>query len=265
MTSGIPDYLSQDNFIADYTDNPNKNWLPEEIVDYVAKKPLLFPPGTAWNYSNTNYILAGMIIAKLTGHTVEEEMNRRFFSLYNSSHLDLKNTHYITNHYPIPIAPSMTHGYMYKLHISGKFFPPKTDMTYFSLSYGGAAGAIVSNTEDITQWVRALLTPNKVLPAKQLNELMTLVSVKTGKPLKTPDEKDPNGFGLGIGVSYPGKEVPGLVVNYEGQTFGYRAQYFYFLNQNLLITGIVNSSVDASNDHLGKLLMNAYKVWKISK
>jgi len=236
--------------------------LPEEEVDYVAHLPLLFPPGTKWNYSNTNYILAGMIISKLTGHTLEQEINNRFLASNNSSHLTLHNTYYVTHFYPREIAPRMMHGYHFGGDI-GKFIPLTADVTNFSLSYAGAAGAIVSNTTDVTQWIAALLTPNKILPTKQLNELMTLVSMRTGRPLVTPNDQDRDGFGLGIGVAIPGADLPGLIINYEGMTLGYRAQYLYFKKKNLLIAGAVNSSVtdnDAEhNDHLtADLLIKAY-------
>lgn len=152
----------------------------------------------------------------------------------------------------------MVHGYRFGGNI-GKYIPIKTDVTYFSLSYAGAAGAIVSNSEDITHWVRALLTPNNVLPKKQLEELITLVSVKTGKPLKTPNEEDPNGVGLGIGLSYVDKDFPGLMFNYEGMTMGYRAQYIYIPNKNLIISAITNSSIEQENDHLMELIGNVYE------
>ena len=259
MTSGIPDYLADDKYLQDLANDSYKQWLPEEEISYVAKKPLLFLPGTKWNYSNTNYILAGMIITKLTGHTVEEEINSRFLAPNNSSHLRLQNTFYISHQYPSRIIPRMVHGY----HLGGtigKFIPLKADLTMFSLSYAGAAGAVVSNTEDITHWVRSLLTVNKVLPPKQLEELTTLVSQQTGKLLKTPDESDPDGFGLGIGLSYAGADIPGLIFNYAGMTMGYRAIYFYFLNQNLILAAATNSSENDNNEHLRELLVNAYQV-----
>lgn len=257
MTSGIPDYLEDNHYLQDLTNSPYKQWQPEEELRSVAKKPLLFLPGTKWDYSNTNYILAGMIISRVTGHTVEEEMNKRFLAPNNSSHLQLKNTFYVSHQYPSDIAPRMVHGYHFGGTI-GKFIPLKTDITAFSLSYAGAAGAVISNTEDISQWVRALLTVNKILPLKQHTELTTLVSTITGKPLKTPNENDPNGFGLGVGFSYVGHDIPGLIFNYGGMTMGYRALYFYILDQNLVLAATTNSSVNEDNDHLGTLLANTY-------
>lgn len=257
MTSGIPDYLNDDHYLQDIAHNPYKQWQPEEQLNYVAKKTLLFSPGTKWSYSNTNYILAGLIIRKLTGHSVEEEMNKRFFASANTSHLNLKNTFYIMHQYPVGVAKRMVHGYRFGGNI-GKFIPLKTDITDFSLSYAGAAGALVSNTDDIAQWIRTLLTTNKILPAKQLKELMTLVSMSTGKPLKIPTGDDPNGFGLGIGLSYAESDFPGLIVNYEGMTMGYRAQYIYVPTLNLLISVTTNSSVDPDNDHLMELIGSVY-------
>lgn len=258
MTSGIPDYLTDNYYLQDLASNPYKRWLPEEQMSYVIKKQLLFIPGTRWDYSNTNYILLGMIISKLTGRTIEDEITNRFLALNNSSHLNLMNTFYVSHQYPKLIESRLVHGYRFGGNI-GKWIPLKTDVTQYSLSYAGAAGAMVSNSEDVTLWIRTLFTTTQVLQAKQLNELKTLVSTTTGKPVKKLTAEDPNGFGLGIGFSYV-PDFPSLVINFEGMTMGYRAQYIFILDKNLIIAATTNSSVDQDNDHLIELLNDTYEV-----
>ncbi|CEG58645.1 serine hydrolase domain-containing protein [Legionella fallonii] len=257
MTSGIPDYLEDSNYLQDLANNPHKQWLSEEKLSYVMNKPLLFAPGTKWNYSNTNYILAGLIITKLTGNSVAEELNERFLAPNNPYRLHLQNTFYVSHQYPEYVIPRMVHGYFFG-GTSEQFIPYETDITDYSLSYAEPAGAIVSNSEDITQWVRALLTPNRVLTQKQLSELTTLVSTITGQPLTTPNRDNPNGFGLGIGLSYMEPKFPGLIFNYEGMTIGYRAQYIYIPKENIIISATTNSSVNPDNDHLIELISDAY-------
>lgn len=259
MTSGIPDYLEEGDYLRDLANNPHKEWSPTEKLNYVLDKPLLFAPGSQWNYSNTNYILAGLIITKLTGNSVEEEINKRFLSHNNPARLHLNNTFYVSHQYPESIISRMVHGYFFG-GAAGTFVPLETDITYFSLSYAGAAGALVSDSRDIAQWTRALLTPAQVLSQKQLAELTTLVSTATGQPLATPNQENPNGFGLGIGLSYMGTNFPGLIYNYEGITIGYRAQYIYIPQKNLIISAMTNSSTDPNNDHLLELISEVYDV-----
>lgn len=74
MTSGIPDYLEDDSYLRDLANNPDKNWQPDEELSYVAKKPLLFSPGIKWYYSNSNYILIGLVIKKLTARHLRKKL-----------------------------------------------------------------------------------------------------------------------------------------------------------------------------------------------
>lgn len=225
MTSGIPDYLAEEAYLKELAKNPSRLWRPVEQVNFVVNKPLLFVPGERWGYSNTNYILLDLLIKKLTGHSAEEEINYRFLRPDNANGLNLSYSQYNLD-YPAHLYFKMVHGYRFGGNI-GKFVPLKADVSLYNLSYAGAAGAMVSNTQDINQWVRALFSKDKILPAKQLKELTSLVSTKSGKPIVQLNKNDPNGFGLGIGASYIETPVPELIFNFEGMTMGYRAQYIY--------------------------------------
>jgi CubicO group peptidase (beta-lactamase class C family) len=88
MTSGYPDYLigNQDVDVQLYQ-NPFKQWGPEEIVNTVSSKPLLFTPGTNWSYAHTNYVILGLALEKITGKSIPDLMQERIFGP-----LGLKNT-----------------------------------------------------------------------------------------------------------------------------------------------------------------------------
>ncbi len=130
-------------------------------------------------------------------------------------------------------------------------------MTAYNLSY---AGAMVSDTKDILHWIRALMTPGKILPLKQLQELTTYVSAKTGASLNKVSKEDPNGFGLGIYLSYSPECFSEPVITYAGMTVGFRAQYIYLKSKNIALAATVNSGVDSTvKDHLLSLLVEAYK------
>lgn len=79
-TSGIPDYLGGVPAAASadgYEANKFRTYRPEELVALAMAYPPVFAPGTSWSYSNTNYVLAGMIIDRVTGHTWRQEVNAR--------------------------------------------------------------------------------------------------------------------------------------------------------------------------------------------
>jgi D-alanyl-D-alanine carboxypeptidase len=110
----------------------------------------------------------------------------------------------------------------------------------------GAAG-IVSTPEDVARWARALYVGPMLAP-KPRAELRTLVSMKTGEPIKRTTVSDPSGFGLGvIQLMEP---TAGTVWFYEGETNGYRMEYLYFPHQDAVIALGANSAVDVKRDAL---------------
>ncbi|MDL4818407.1 serine hydrolase domain-containing protein [Actinomadura opuntiae] len=153
QTSGLNDYTSDPRVMTD----PSRTWTPEELVAIAMEKPPLYAPGTAWNYSNTNYMLAGMIIEKATGHRVGDEFQRRIFTP-----LRLRHTYYPTTDPAFP-GPYV-HGYYADYGDVSTLINPSSART---------AGGIVSTVDDVARFHRALFT-GKLLPAKQMRELRTV-------------------------------------------------------------------------------------------
>jgi D-alanyl-D-alanine carboxypeptidase len=123
------------------------------------------------------------------------------------------------------------------------------DMRTGNLSWAAEAGAIISNPRDLASWIRALFE-KRVIPEKQLEEMTTLVSNKTGLPLAEPTADDAVGFGLGLGRAYR-KEMGGAYWFYEGETFGFRTIFVYWPQYDLLMTASVNSRPPNGEDQLG--------------
>ncbi|MCV7170307.1 beta-lactamase family protein [Mycobacterium manitobense] len=73
MTSGYRDYvIGNDAFTAAAYDNPFRAWTTDELLRYAVDEPLLYEPGTNWNYAHTNYVLLGMALEKATGRGMPE-------------------------------------------------------------------------------------------------------------------------------------------------------------------------------------------------
>ncbi|MBV8197124.1 MAG: serine hydrolase, partial [Candidatus Eremiobacteraeota bacterium] len=117
------------------------------------------------------------------------------------------------------------------------------------------AGGIVSTPEDVARWARALYV-GPMLAAKQRAELLTLVSMKTGEPIKKTSVSDPNGFGLGVWQLR--EPTAGTVRYYEGETNGYRTMYLYFPHEDAVIALGANSAVPLKQDRLGTLALTLY-------
>lgn len=242
MTSGIPDYLNDPTVLAEYALNPYKDYDASEWISRMYNHPLLFTPGTHFNYSNTNYLLLARLIEKLSGHTVGEEIDSNFVKP-----LKLNNTFYVDHLPNSKIIHRLVHGYQFEEKYA-YYLPLGTDVTDFSMSYMQAAGGVISNSRDMAKWIMALLTPGKVLTAAELKELTTIYDTN-GVPVSELSVKNPNGYGLGLSMQYSAM-LNSTIYLYEGVTLGYRAIYVYAPKVNVLIAVTVNSSFVGKENHL---------------
>lgn len=261
MTSGIPTYTNNVDLLTTIANNPTQQFTASDLINYVKDKDFVFPPGAGFDYSNTNYALASMIIEAVTGKTVRENIYERFIQPGNLSNLFLQNTYYLEDDgplYPEPknIYDRMVHGYMDQEGFSS-IFPLQLDMTPYALSWAGPAGAIISTPQDVIQWVKALYTSTTLLPDKQRQELKSLISTDTGQPMDAPTKDNAYGYGLGIQAKYTPTET---IYFYEGQTFSHRMLYDFFPKENIIIAIGINSAVEDQQDHIGTLMNQVYKI-----
>ncbi|MGY0237023.1 serine hydrolase domain-containing protein [Longispora urticae] len=157
-TSGLYNYTDDIMSVEDVVRDRYKSWTPDEIVATAVAHPPLFPPGTSWSYSNTNYILAGQIIERATGRSYASEVQRRIIGP-----VGLRDTS-VPGNLPFIVGPH-AHGY---LEVSGQ----PLDITVFNPSIGGAAGEIVSTPTDLNRFYAAVLSGRLLKPAL-LAELKT--------------------------------------------------------------------------------------------
>ena len=158
-TSGLSDFETDPRYLKPYlAGNFAYYWSPRQLVQIgVSHKPL-FAPGRGWSYSNTNYVVAQLIVERTTGKTLGAELRRRIF---RPLHLD-QTTYPTTPGLPNPYV----HGYM----LLGN--PPLTDVTRLSPSLAPGSGGIVSTVGDIADFYRALFSGRLLEPA-QLQAMKT--------------------------------------------------------------------------------------------
>jgi D-alanyl-D-alanine carboxypeptidase len=158
-TSGLFNYTDDSAFVDDPITNFSRAWTPPEILALAFAHPPNFAPGTNWSYSNTNYIVLGLVVETVTGELLGQVLQERIFTP-----LPLTSTSFPLT---IQLAPDFVHGY---IKLPGS---PLIDITPgLNPSWGWAAGGIVSNASDVTTFYRALFT-RKLLPAAQLDEMET--------------------------------------------------------------------------------------------
>lgn len=171
-TSGMADYV--DDVLDPSANHP---WRAIDLVHIGLSHPPLFAPGTGWGYSNTGYLVLGLLVEAITGNDIGTEITDRIIRP-----LGLRHTSYpATGDRTVPIPHA--HGYY--------AFPgmPVADVTELEPSIPGAAASLISTGPDLTRFVRALLAGRVVGPA-QLAEMRTTV------PAEGAD------YGLGI------REIP---------------------------------------------------------
>ncbi|WP_028593259.1 serine hydrolase domain-containing protein [Paenibacillus assamensis] len=163
-TSGVANYTDLE-FINKYAQNRYQSFTPQKLIQEGLKHAPYFTPGTGWNYSNTNYVLAGLVIEKVTGETYGDQVQQRILTP-----LQLTRT-YVPDHTSY-IPWSHARGYMYQ---AGQFH----DVTEINPSFVFAAGDMISTVDNLNTFFQALLS-GKVLNRSQLEEMFTVVDTGYG-------------------------------------------------------------------------------------
>ncbi|MEY9843164.1 D-alanyl-D-alanine carboxypeptidase [Streptacidiphilus sp. BW17] len=171
MTSGISNYANApqlaDEFVGQaFLTNRFDSFTPRQLVEIaVASKPS-FAPGAGWEYSDTNYVLAGLIVEKATGHSLAKEIARRI-----TGPLHLSNTYEPTGDDTGIDGP---HGRFYSKLMEQDPNAPFYDVTDLNPSWGFGAGDIISTDGDLITFFRALLQ-GRMLPPTQQREMFTML------------------------------------------------------------------------------------------
>ncbi|MGH1280558.1 serine hydrolase domain-containing protein [Bacillus basilensis] len=160
-TSGIADYVRSKE--ADLLTNTKKSFTAEELVKIGLSLPPDFAPGKGWLYSNTGYVLLGILIEKVTGNSYSEEIENRIIEP-----LELSNTFLPGNSSVIP-GTKHARGYLQPDGAS-----ELKDVTYYNPSIGSSAGDMISTADDLNKFFSSLLG-GKLLKEQQLKQMLTTV------------------------------------------------------------------------------------------
>lgn len=139
-TSGYFNYTEDPGFAAAGAANPTRQWKPEEIFEYIKARPLEFTPGSTYKYSNTGYLLMGMIIEKVTGKKWTEYISSRI-----TGQLSMLET-------TCPEGSAISGSYMKGYDVNNGV----TSEVIVDPSMGWAAGGAVSTVPDMKKWLDGL-------------------------------------------------------------------------------------------------------------
>jgi len=223
-SSGIENHVDTDSFQRQMLKSGSHNIRYEELIGYVLNKKPLFPAGTGYNYADTNYILAGMIIEKVTSKPLYDSINEK---LIKPNKLD----------HTIPsdgvTLPDVVTGYMdaKPVIVDGKF--------RINPQWEWAGGGFASTAEDIARW-GALLYSGDVLNSTSMEQMFS--STTTGEGAT---------YGLGTMIT---RSKWGRSYGHDGEFPGYLSDMRYYTKYKLAVCVLVSSD---ENPSVNNFLTNA--------
>ena len=222
-TSGLYNFVDNDEYWQEIFDDPERIWTMEEIVLTFNKEPL-FEKGTDWHYSQTAYNMLRMIIEKITGYDIPAVNEQLFWNP-----LELHNT-FTSKHGELPDV--YAHGW-FDMDKDGSY----DDFSSFPRNafVSGIGGEIWSTAGDLARWVRLLFYEDRVLSQSSLDQMLTFHSPCTGEEFVC------EGYGLSV-VKFNSQQMGGhYAIGHGGNAPGYAAACIFFPDLKVSI-GIVDNT-----------------------
>lgn len=220
-TSGLFDYTDNPALFEIFLEDPTRKVTPEAILTFVEEP--LFAPGTGWSYSNTNFILLGMVIEAATGARVEAALRNRLLNP-----LDLDNTYLDVERIPVD---NVAHNWSSFLRSDGVLEDISSFPRIALYRAAWTSGAIMSTAEETARFTRALYGGGILNPAT-MEDMLTFYPVSEGVW---------TGYGLGVQRI----EALGSVLwGHGGSIPGYVSFTLYARQDNVSIAVLINQDSD---------------------
>lgn len=230
-TSGLVRYEFKEQFTKDLTANPEKFWKPTELLAYLFDEKAPFEAGKGWDYSDTNYIVLGMIIEKVTGRKFYDEANRRLLK-------PLKLTDTIPQ--DGPRLKGLVQGYAGPNNpFGGKDAMIEGGKFVINPQFEWTGGGYVSTGQDLARWARMIYEGKAFSPDLLPQVLDGVAAPRLGAETK---------YGLCVIIR---KTPAGTSYGHSGFFPGYLTDMMYFPEQKVAVAIQVNTSVGRN---LGKPL-----------
>lgn len=213
---------------------------PREFVQYALDQEPLFRAGEGFHYSETGYILAGMVIEKAGGSSYYDELDRRLLQPLGLMQTSGMNRRAFTGLVPgyAPKARALF-GSPYKVADAGVFaFDPSLEWT---------GGGLVTNSQDLVRWAKALFEGRAISP-RYLDEMVNSIA----QPEQGRDAAGRT-FGYGLGVNVVGTSY-GTVYRHGGFFPGYNSMLVYFPDRGIAVAMQINADATKIEEHIDAML-----------
>jgi D-alanyl-D-alanine carboxypeptidase len=225
-TSGLRDFLIDPKLDLAVRAEPSRAWTPAEALAY-AGKPVA-APGTGYHYANTNYVLLGLMVEQVTGHTLAQEYRARFFEP-----LGLTSASYQGLEAPTGELPTAYRYSSIRLNAKPQDVTDGSDIRPFTsiTTAAGAAGSVAASARDLARWARALYA-GYVLPPDLLDLMISDAFVTETLSPAYP-------YGLGVQVFTINGRVS---YGHSGRLVGARSTVRWFPDEQIAIAIVTNES-----------------------
>jgi D-alanyl-D-alanine carboxypeptidase len=212
MRSGLYNYT--DEVVPALASQPQRQWTPRELLDISFRHPPLFRPGTEFDYSNTNTVLLGLVVEKVSGQSLASFIDQYI----------LKPEGLAYTVFPAGAEISSPHSHGYFKMPDGKI----VDATNWNPSWGWASGNLISTLDDMRVWTRDLAIGKLISPAMKRER---------DQFLPAPPEGEGALYGLAI-------ENQNGWIGHNGNTMSYMAYPYYLPTGRITMVVLLNSGVD---------------------
>lgn len=230
-TSGLVRYEFKEQFTKDLTAEPARVWKPQDLITYVLDTKAPFEAGKGWEYSDTNYIVLGMVMEKITGKKFYDLARTRVLEplkLKNTAPSDSRETNGLVQGYAGATNP-----------FGGKDAVIENGKFIINPQFEWTGGGYASTAEDIARWGK-MMYEGKGFPPAMLPEMLTGAAA----PMLGRDSK----YGLGVIIR---QTRAGTSYGHSGFFPGYMTDMMYFPEHKIAVAVQVNTSV---GQNLGKPL-----------
>jgi D-alanyl-D-alanine carboxypeptidase len=215
MQSGLFNYTNSPEFQQAMFADPRRPFTPRELLNFALAQPNQFPPGERLEYCNTNTVLLGLVVQKVSGQPLHSYIQDHILTPLGMSHTSFPTT----NAFPDPHAQ----GYTVQT-ADGK----EATATDWDPSWAWAAGAMISTLDDMRIWAPALATGKLLTPQMQAQRLQTV-----GSPGMPPQD----GYGLGIFNL-------GGWIGHNGSLPGYQTVVVYLPEKQTSLVILTNTDIE---------------------
>lgn len=226
MRSGLFPYTEDAAFQHDLLSDPKRSFTPRQVLAYGFQHKNTFAPGTRFQYSNTNLVLLGLVVERVSGRTLADFLERRVLRPARLPHTLLPETFEFPRPHP--------HGYTNQT-LSGEV----ADSTNWNPSWAWAAGAMISDLNDLRRWAKIVATGTLLRPKTQAERLKML-------PTGTP------GLSYGLGIFESGGWI-----GHNGSIPGYETVTVYLPSRQATLVLMINTDILYQGQEPSSLLARA--------